>query len=96
MGVSITLITCVCQSDMLHTLRQRPMWSYKLRWFPGEHVYDTIESSIHSYGHMPVPTNYDGFRKEESEHHVDHMSVMNSKPAYTHMVIYLFLQIMMG
>jgi hypothetical protein len=45
---------------------------------------------------MPVPTNYDGFRKEGSEHHVDHMSVMKSNPAYTHMVIYLFLQITMG
>jgi hypothetical protein len=127
MGVSITLITCVCQSDMQHTLRQRNMCSYKLRWFPGKHVYDTIKSSIHSYGHMPVPKNYDGFRKEGSEHgcdelesgihsyghipvltnyegfkkegsdnDVDHMSVMTSKPAHTHMVIYLFLQITMG
>jgi hypothetical protein len=96
MLVSITLIICVCQSHMLHTLRQRHMWSYKLRWFPGKHVYDTIESSIYSYGHMPVPTIYDGLRKERREHHVDHMSVMKSNPAYTYMVICLFLQITMG
>jgi hypothetical protein len=81
---------------MLHTLRQRHMWSYNLRWFPGKHVYDTIESSIDSYGHMPVPTIYNGLRKEGSEHHVDHMSVMKLNRAYTHMVIYLFLKITMG
>jgi hypothetical protein len=45
---------------------------------------------------MSVPTNYDGLRKEGSEHHVDHMSVMKLNPAYTHMVICLFLQITMG
>jgi hypothetical protein len=77
MIVSITLITCVCQSDMLHTLRQRHMWSYKLRWFPEKDVYDTIESSIDSYGHMPGPTIYDGLRKEGSAHHVYHMSVIS-------------------
>jgi hypothetical protein len=46
--------------------------------------------------HMPVPTIYDGLRKERREHHVDHMSLMKLNPAYTYMVICLFLQITMG
>jgi hypothetical protein len=57
-----------------------------------DHMSVMKSNPVHLYGHMPVPTYYDGLgRKEGSEHHVYHMSVMKSNPAYTHMVICLFL-----